>query len=68
MIGLTFSIIAVYNYHRDVNITQCYEANKIVYINYSYFPLGKSYRQRYDCKNEIVKHYEFHSRKRKASK
>lgn len=67
MLCLTFSTLAVFNYHRDVSITRCYDNGKVIYINYSYFPISKAYRQEYNCETDILQHYKFHEIKRKVN-
>jgi len=63
IIGLTFMILAVCDYYREVNIIYCKDQGRITYINYSYFPLRKEYKIKHNCKSKTMKNYKFYKLK-----
>ena len=65
---MTFAVLALCDYYRIVSVNYCYEANRLVYINYSYFPLRNDYKEKYNCKTENLQHYKFYNLKNKMNK
>ena len=64
MLALTFVILAVCDYNREVNVIYCQDQGRIIYANYSYFPLGKSYKTKYKCRSKTMEHYKFYRLKK----
>ena len=68
ILGVTFAVLAVCNYYREVTVDYCYDSNRLVYINYAYFPLHSSYKEKYNCKTKNLQHYKLYNLKNKLSK
>lgn len=59
ILGVTFTILAFCDYYRAVDIIYCKDQGRIIYANYTYFPLRKEYKAKYKCRVKRMKNYNF---------
>ena len=68
MLTTTFVVLGICDYYRKVDVIFCYDKEKIIYANYDYFPLRKSYKMKYKCKSKRLNHYKFYRLKQIVEK